>query len=458
MPVTLGDKPCLDPRVLARSCASRGMSTTWAALPNAYTCPLGCRPGEGWVLMALSDLSGLSADLTFPELYDLVFQAQTVGGAGDSQVTIKRLAVLGAECLTPGAAANEAAYLVRLADRRHFLSRRLIDVAYNLRHHFTRAYFGPTLRIPPPPPVSGDALPLPGQPWTWDYLVRDLWERATDLLGDYPGLPFTPLDYYQGDLASALEVVLGRLGCALALDPVRDTFAVVQGGGPAPAADAALAAAYPWRCWDNYPLRGDFAQGVKFCRVVFRRLPHVRALDGSPYLSFEFADDAAGAIAAVDPQSRVILIDDLEAQVDAYGAYVNFAECQTRAQERAADFFRRLRSSSARLRQVYAKLLDDRDLMPSAQIDSIAWRETAATVWPEGGMVTELQRHGPVERPGFPGVAIDPLTEVVRLTGRPSGLPGLLDGVVEYWDRNTLSWVPSRSVYVVDANDSGAGG
>jgi hypothetical protein len=134
------------------------------------------------------------------------------------------------------------------------------------------------------------------------------------------------------------------------------------------------------------------------------------------------------------------------------------AGCQTRAQERAADFFRRLRSSSARLRQVYAKLLDDRDLMPSAQIDSIAWRETAATVWPEGGMVTELQRHGPVERPGFPGVAIDPLTEVVRLTGRPSGLPGLLDGVVEYWDRNTLSWVPSRSVYVVDANDPGAGG
>jgi len=379
MPVSLDGQPCLEPRTLYLSCRDTNLSTEWVDKPNAFTCPLGCEPGEGWLLLAKSALDAISPDGTFSGLYDLTF------GDDVGSITLKSLVVVSGECLTPGVRGGDSAYLVRVADRRWFLKSIIVDVAYNMRSAADATYLTPTL----------DGSKTPPAPWTWTQLVEDLWGKAS-MLGVYPGLPFSPdgtpgdVELYQRPFSEALEGVLDRLGCALQLDPTLDTFDIVQVG----AEDTTEAAATQTlesaglRIWDGYTTYNVRAEIPEKVRVLFRKIPHTR--DGtSPYHALDVADTSpasgtqTGTIFAVE--------DELEAQY-AVATLTNAAALTSRANERATDTFRRLKAAAAGLRAVYAGVQSDPGILPGSLVDSTRWSELASGIAPSAGLITEVVR------------------------------------------------------------------
>lgn len=440
MPVTFAGYGCIEPRALYRDCADRGVSVAWADRPNSFHCPIGMEPGEGWVLMRLSDLRRVSPDLSFPGAYDLSFVNS--GGGSLPPVTLLGLLVVTADCLTPGARGAESAYLVRLADRRVHLRHFYCDRAYNVRHKLSQEFLPQTLHG--------------SQPWTWNDMARHVWERA-GVLGGYPGLPVvtdgTPEDFefYEVSVAEALKTVLDKLGCDLAYDPtVGSGFRIVEKGGADPAADGAMRALDAQRHWDGYPLWSARGSAPAAARVLFRKVPHVRG-HSSPFV----AVDAGAGPPGAEPGTVVALPDDLEALYTPFGVISNLSDLEARAALRAAEYFKGLASGLDRLRIVYPFAVAA-GLTPGPQIDSIRWSEPATPVAPHGGLTTEVRRAGEPGRPSWPDVAIDPLTEVVRVTGSGSPPAGLLDGVIDYWDPASQNWVTQSSIWVVDPNAAGA--
>lgn len=442
MGITFAGQSCLAPNRLRQDCLDRGLSIAWWGLPNAFICPLGTEPGEGWLLMARSSLQKIDPALTFAGLYPLVFQTAIVEGPQVPPVTLQNLVILGADAVTPGARGDQAAYLVRVADRRHLAARTTVDSAYNERHVLTEAYLPPTL-------MGGMT------PWTWDGVVGDLWSQCGKL-GGYPGLPWTPtqppedLEYWQTPALVAIGEVLHRVGCELRYDPLGDVFSIVQVGTPDPLADAALARWDRTRHWDSHAVRSVRGSIPALARVTFRKVPHVRGTDGSPFYTIDQAD-LSGNGGGGEAGTVALVPDDLEARYDATGALTNLASLTLRATERAADFFRRLWSVTDRRRRLYPFALGDKGLLPGSQIQSIRWADAGDETLPGRGMSTEVVRVGEVPRPGWPDVQIDPLTEVVRLTGGVSA-DGLLDAYRQMWDAPSQGWVDRQQIWVKDAN------
>jgi hypothetical protein len=135
MSVTLNNVPCLDPAALARACAELGIKADWLGKPNSYRCPDGASPGEAHLLLSLSALRRLDPTGTLPDTYDLEFQIADHSGQ-TTRAKFLGLVATGCECLTPGAAGDDAAYLVSLADRRHTDARTIADVGFGLVHRF----------------------------------------------------------------------------------------------------------------------------------------------------------------------------------------------------------------------------------------------------------------------------------------------------------------------------------
>lgn len=443
MGITFAGQACLDLVELRQQCLDRGLSLEWFGLPNSFACPLGTAPGEGWVMLSGTALAAIDPGLTFGGLYDLTFRTDLVEGPGPQSVTLRNLVVLGADCVTPGASSqDEAAYLVRLADRRHLSGRTSVDAAYNERHVLTAAYL--------PATTNG------GIAWSWDQVLADLWAQVGKL-GAYPGLPFSPdglpedLEFWQVPGLQAIGDVLGRLGCELRYDPLADAFGIVRPGAADPSADAALARWDRWRHWDATPVLSVRGSIPSVARVLFRKLPHVRGTS-SPFLAIDQPDPTPQAAATgVEPGTCALVHDDLEALYDAHDRLTNLPALQSRAAERAADFFRRLWSVTNRSRRLYPLALADPGLLPGAQVRSIRWADTAGALLPGRGMTTEVVRVGDVPRPRFPDVQIDPLTEVVRLTGATSP-DGLLDAYRQNWDPAAQQWVDRQQIWVKDAN------
>jgi hypothetical protein len=445
MGVTFAGEECIEPGRLYRQCLDLGLSVEWFGLPNAFTCALGIAPGEGWVLLTRRSLRTISPDLTFSDLCDLEFQAGVIEGPAPAPVTLRNLVVLGADCVTPGVRSqDEAAYLVRLADRRHLVGRKVVDVGYNVRHHFHSGPAGTTQ-------VPADLH------WNWQDAAQDLYQQV---IGAWPGLPAgttipavppQDLEFWQTPALQAVGFLLERLGCELQYDPTADSFGIVRPGADDAGFTAALARWDRWRHWDAEPMfsvRGSVPEKV---RVLFRRRGHIRG-DGSPWLAVDQADPGVGpTTSGYEPGTFALVTDDLVAEYDAHGTLVNNLELQARAAERAVDFYRQVWSVTQRSRLVYPFALVDAGLMPGPQVRSIRWADTATGLDPARGMVTEVTRMGIVPRPAWPRIELDPLTAVVRITG--GGMGNLLEGIRQNYDPNLDAWVDSGvPIWVRDAN------
>lgn len=393
MGITYGGYSCLDPRSVGESCLRLGLPTGWLSYrANSYTNPLGCRHGTGWLLLTRGTLD----DLDQTAGHDLTFSlSKKESNLGESfSVTHKNLHIVGATCLTPGLRGDRnAAYLVEIADRRRRANmvpkatRSTGETAYNVRINY------PTIWYMGGADYYSDTLNVV-TPWTWTEMVENLWNShgsTVARLGDYPGLPFTPHGtpenfYFDGWLfMDALAAVLERLGCALKLDTLTDTYSIVRLCASDTQHDAALVARDRLRVWDDDPVLPVYVRHPQYLRVYFAR----RRGGGYDYMD---ATDPSGQATGVEADTYAVAYDDLTAltnEAGAIGSSDNFATLQARADERATDFFRRLRAG--RLRRVYAAPLSDAGLMPGSMVTSVRWADTG------NGMTTEVVRRlGPV--------------------------------------------------------------
>jgi hypothetical protein len=446
MTVLLNNIPCLDPAALARDCAGLGIRTDWLGKPNSYHCPDGAQPGVAHLLLSLSALRRLDSTGIFPDAYDLEFQVGDQGGQ-TTRVKFPGLVVTDCQCVTPGARGDEAAYLLTLADRRHTDLKIIADVGFGLKHRFAAHDL--------PPPYS----PGPG----WQEAVNTLWDLL-ELEGTPapPTLPLTPaslptdLEYWQTPALMALEDLVGRCGCRLVYDPVEGTYRLVEAGAEDAGFAGALSRNNPRRIWDRYTRLAARARVPATVRVLFGKLPHVRGLDESPwhYVDVEDPEPESRPWSAETPQGVELLRDDLAALYDAFGALDNANECEARALQRAAAYFAELAALLDEQRLVFAGALTEAGFLPGPLVSATIWSDTGSQQLPGRGVITEVVRRGSPLAPGFGPRTIDPLTEIVRLTGETAIGPGekiLYGAKLNRWNQTSGDWVDRQDIWVIDA-------
>lgn len=388
MPVLFGGKSCVSPESARASAQWNNFPLTpWHGRANSFVCPLGFEPGRGTLLMLRQDITSLG----LARVNDLVFHQH------QQRITIKNLLILHAYAVLPGMRDDpKTLHWVEVVDQRYLARQTVIDKAYNLRSTTASAtYFSATLNS--------------GSPWTWAEMIGDVWAVVgTALVGTFPGLPFVPhgtpeeFDFYGGNAWQALEIVLHRIGCTVKYNPLEYTYAIVQISADDPATTTALDKHDAERRWDDYPYEGRIPST---CRVQFRKRRAIPNTTGASewYISDQSDTVAAGAggpVSTSDNGASVIVYDDLIAQVDSAGSVTNTSVLTARAQERAADFFRQIRTG--RLHRRFTGLPDEPGLLPAAQIKVTVWTEGEA----EQGLTTLVSR--------FPGLPINLASATTR--------------------------------------------
>jgi hypothetical protein len=336
MGITFADKPLIEPVDLAETCENSDPpipTNYWLGLANSYRHPLGREAGTGHLLMTYSDFAALDINTAYP----LVFLDEQ----GNKQ-QIANLYIVKADAITPGHSDDaKTAMLVEVADVRSVLAMSLIDTAYNLRAYPGGSYQTVTLNS--------------GSPWTWSQMVGDIWGKV--LAQAFPGLPagFAPdgtpdgFAYWAQSAWDALNDVLDRLGCAVLLDPTKGLFSIIQLGSNS-AAQAQLEAQ---RIWDDYTSEGVPPRLPAFITVRFRKQP--RPVDGSSEWYLISVPDATGGNAGAIVNTVKIVEDDLPAIYDCTSPpnLTNLAALTSRANQRAADWYRKAEKFNRRDRYVY---------------------------------------------------------------------------------------------------------
>jgi hypothetical protein len=329
---------------------------------NSYRCPVGFEPGVAYVLvtrrifMSLSRTSPLSLTCT----------------AGDNTLTFGGLYLNHGWSVSKGHNAdNDRAYLVQLLDKRAKMFG-ATDKAFN---------------VPLPAPATDDKESVQafyedtldnGGVFTWDNMVRDLWEDLPAEAGSFPGLPYAPHDrptdfrFHGWDTWEAIEVVLTKLGCTVALHPFTGRFAIVKLGASQPGFRSAMAR-HPLRMQDAAPLGGTAVYPAAI-RVFFHRIyrsygterttPREGNIAAEPAYSMDIATGIAGA-------SGVLPIwDDLPAWLDFDGSISNTADLNQRAQQVRDLYVARVGAHKGRV------LLHglEAGLIPGSQVKTVWWR------------------------------------------------------------------------------------
>lgn len=421
MPASFGGQPLLDPAVLFRECRDRGLPTDWFGKVNSFRCPLGEKPGTGFLLVRRSDLNKISFRAG---------ETLTVTDDHGRSIPVKNLTVTKAECVTPGYDPDpNAAYLLTVADLRHLLAKVPCDKAYNLRG-----------------PAGGGRLPgslNAGAAWTWQQIVTDLWNLLSAVFTDLPSaptLPFTPdatpedLDYYGGHAWHALNNVLARLACAIRYNPTKDpgtgTWAIVRLGTADAAATKAVTALAGERVWDAFPLDPVRAWRPQKVRVLFRRYPGPG--DGSsPY----WAETVTLAADSGTVAGTVVTLHDDLAALGAYGTPTNSGSTlATRAAERAADWLRERAATAPGGLSVFRGVRPELATVPGARYVEWAVEDRGENGGgPGGGLLTSVvaRPDDDLERWDTPAVPA-PRLLWVRITGNDGNTPGLYTGVRVY--------------------------
>lgn len=360
MTCTFGGYSCLDPPAEAQACAEHGYPLDpWWGTANTFVCPLGQEPGRGRLLMAYGDVTALPLN----GLSNLIFSD------GLHNITLKNLVFVGGLAVTPDSRGNPSAtYWIEVTDRRALARKVPIDKAYNVRGSNGGAYLTATQNA--------------GVAWTWATMFADIW-TAVGKLGPVPALPFTPdgtpegYSFYGSYAYDALGHVLDRLGCALRYDPTADTFGVVRLGVADTTNAAALAAKddADVLLWDSNPLDAGRARVPSKVRVLFPRQRQLADVTGgSPWYTVDVVDPTPGGpLPGTEVNTYQLIYDDLPAIYDGTGALTSTSVLASRAAERAADYFRRVRVG--RLHRAFSGGYADRGLLPGPRVKVIRWSD-----------------------------------------------------------------------------------
>jgi hypothetical protein len=355
---------------------------------NSFFCPGGRWAARGWVLVRRGDYDLLT------DLYRTDFQLQIddflTGG-----LTFPNLAVVQARCVSRGLAADpDALYLVELTDARGLL------------HNPWAAFPTATLYNVPSPAYPGQFYATStagGTPWTWDEMVRDLWEQMGAFLGAYPGLPTTPGGAPEGfffpgvPALAALARVLDHLGLTLSANPLLEGPYGVVVPGAADAAHAALLARFAGRLEDDLEFIDAGSGRVPgLVTVYFHRrnafygTEETVRRDNLQWAAEPFYAVTVPAPAPFDAAAGTgHLWDDFTVRYDVDGSPLA-ADALTAAAiaaERVGQYFQRITQGTiGYFKQVYAGALP---FYAGSQLDGVCWRQTGT---PDGAWRTELIR------------------------------------------------------------------
>ena len=259
-------------------------------------------------------------------------------------------------------------------------------------------------------------------PWSWSTMTGNLWGLMSTQLGAFPGLPFTPNGIPTGWMAQGVSAwdVLGdvvqRIGCAIRADltqPVGSQFTIIQVGAADSTADAAIALALQ---------RNQKIHDAEFMTISRGKVPfgvavqfHQQQLNPTqipPFLqdTGPYVVNVAGGIMGAEPGIYQPLWDDLPALFNGI-TLTNGTALTARANERAADYFRRKTATGGMLLwQRFSGLVS---IAPGATIRSVSWRSAGS------GCYTDVARHAPEDMPQNDYASGGTVQDLVRL-GFPS--------------------------------------
>lgn len=351
MGFTFGDKPCQDPKMIAKALAKDTTYTVmrdWYGQANRYTCPLGATPGRGLILLKKGDLDQLA-----DQAYDLRISDQL------RTLQISSLNILKAYCITPGSDDDpNSIYAVEITDGRYFLWQRFTNAAYNVKKAPDKEYVDETTDS--------------GTPYSWDDLGSALWADAG--LGSWPGWDVTPdgipegWHFWQVPSILAFQAFARRLRRSLRLNPFTGSYGIVALGDDDAAFESSVADLKArHRRWDEKWVEPWSAVVPETVRVVFRRV--IAEADGNPYIfkDIAFPDSDLSSFARSGTYAQVW--DDLFYTDD------NDAALTTRAAERADDFATVVRYFNPNASLHYRVVGTTDDLFLGPRCSQVTWQD-----------------------------------------------------------------------------------
>jgi hypothetical protein len=342
---------------------------------NRYWCPVGPEPGKATVLIQQADWNDIQQATT----YALTF-AQTKEGGRNTTVPIRKLRVSRppVRLFLGGEGDKFAAYAVELADVRQVMRMSVANAQYNVRqpaphtntyNDVLNFYTGS---------LNGGGL------WTWQAMLSDLWDVIPGGIYAAPTLPYSPTSQPEGwrlvgvNAWDALHVVLRKLGCTTAYDPIADTFSCIRLGSP-----QALPEKLGLPVFDAEPFDKNH-HAPETGRVFFFKwyrsygTEHDTLRDPQWSVTPITSQDVATGIDGAPEGSVVALWDDMPYVLDKNNDPENTSDLSARAAQIVANYA--LDFTTPRVRKVYGELLDS--IKPGSQVRAVQWsyREDQGTL------------------------------------------------------------------------------
>lgn len=429
MGVVFGNQPCIEPTKVYDYCSRHGLPVDWFGLPNRFMTSVGAAPGRGWLLMRRGEINSLDRE----DLHDLKFD----DGSGGT-ITIKNLVFIRARCVTPGVVDDpNSCYLIDVRDARYLAANEFYGTPafakYNIRARSgSQDYYAESMN------------PNGSVAWTWQTMLDDLWEMViVPELGPVTGptipaaaIPATNpegFEFFGIPAWLAYNELLTKLGCAFVLEHNSATPHIYQIGASDPDLTAAEARYNAVRLRDDYTIESKRAKIPETVDVRFHRYNTHYGTEKTTPVTGSWAMDAVVSKTsdsdglATQEDSSVVLWDDLPALTDFAGSVTNDAALQTRADQRAADYYRMIHTGGTLSYITYIGIIDHIGFKAGKKVTGVCWKETGH------GYQTEVVRYPPPIAPAengswkLDGGGIDRLKDPIYL-GR-QGLPNYPDTV-----------------------------
>lgn len=384
----IAGKACLDPAALYPQAVEQGLPLDFWHRANSYRCPLGEQPGEAWFLLLRDDVEDIDENAFQEAIFRADYHSTTTNDRNVAKdITIKKLLLTKALCMTPGATAQDpgAAYLVRFVDKRHILGMAVIgsgtagEGQYNVRLQAvtgaatTSLYYSESLNS--------------GSLWTWQTILDNLWGKlpSSAVPGSSPTLPYTPdvgpnnFRFIGVSAWRAYHAVLRKISCTTAYDPTEDTFSIVQLGEAQDGNTAKFRDINDRLLYDCYPIEGNAARVAEKIRVLFHRYDESIGVTNDTPRTGNFSMDSIYSVDHTTGTDGAMsgtvtpLWDDLPAIYDTAGSLTNSSALATRAAEVGANYVNMLTISNARMKRIYTGLVDT--ILPGSEVKEVIWRD-----------------------------------------------------------------------------------
>lgn len=382
--ITIAGKDVLDPGVLHEGISRAGFPTDYWGKANSITCPVGSEPGSAWLLVPADTMDDLDGD----ELHDITWSHE------DGETTWHKWVVVRAWRIGQDGR-GRTPYLVELQDKRRLLKMSALDASYNVRMP------APKARVPANPGSEyySDTL-NGGSLWTWQGVLGDMWSKLpAAIAGTAPTIPYTPagrpeeLRYFGYSAWSAIGELLAAIGCAVAYDPIADSFSVVRLGETQAGLAEAIDGASHRLLYDYEPLSGyekaDWPEKIRVYfpkRVKFDGQERDTIDSGNWEIQPYYWEDVATGAAGAEPGTIMRIWDSARALYDSTGTIINSADLATRANDIATSVKKMLGTFGGRLRKHFAGIVST--ALPGSQVREVVWRDYGDGV----GLITEVKQ------------------------------------------------------------------